>query len=143
MGEFIKDHHDLGERLRVMRQLGRRIVFTNGCFDILHVGHVRSLIDARSRGDILVVGINSDRSVAALKGPQRPAVPEQERVEILCALAAVDYVTIFDEQTADRLLEQLRPDIHAKGSDYTPETVPERETVEAYGGEVVIVGDEK
>ena len=143
MGDFIESHDDLAERLRVMRALGKRVVFTNGCFDILHVGHIRSLRDAKSRGDILVIGVNSDRSVRKIKGPSRPVVPEEERVELLCAFDMVDYVTVFDDETADAVLEKLRPDIHAKGTDYTPENVPERETVLGYGGEVAIVGDPK
>jgi rfaE bifunctional protein nucleotidyltransferase chain/domain len=116
---------------------------TNGGFDLLHVGHVRSLRDARSRGDALVVALNSDRSVCAYKGPGHPIHPETERAEVLCALACVDLVTIFDDPTVDRLLRLLRPDVHAKGTDYTKETVPERATAAELGIEVAIVGDPK
>ena len=115
----------------------------NGCFDLLHVGHTRYLQEAKAMGDILLVAINSDRSVAQIKGPGRPLQSEDERSEILGALECVDYVTIFDAATVDGILLQLRPDIHAKGTDYTRETVPERDTVRSYGGKVAIVGDPK
>jgi len=115
----------------------------NGCFDLLHVGHTRYLQEAKAMGDILLVAINSDRSVARIKGPGRPLQSEDERSEILGALECVDYVTIFDAATVDGILLQLRPDIHAKGTDYTRETVPERDTVRSYGGKVAIVGDPK
>ncbi|MEW6747145.1 MAG: adenylyltransferase/cytidyltransferase family protein [Planctomycetota bacterium] len=143
MAEFVKNHGDLADRLRGLRALGRRIAFANGCFDLLHVGHVRYLRGAKSRADILVVAVNSDASVRQLKGERRPIVPESERVEVLCALSCVDYVTVFDDPTADRLLDLFHPDVHAKGTDYTVETVPERDTVSAYGGEIAIVGDPK
>jgi len=126
-----------------LRRAGRRVVFTNGCFDILHVGHVRSLEDARTLGDFLFVGINSDKSTRALKGQGRPLTPENERAEILAALSAVDFVFVFDGETADDVILALRPDVHAKGTDYTEETVPERESVLSYGGEIRIVGDPK
>lgn len=118
---------------------GRTVVWTNGCFDLLHVGHVRSLEAARELGDVLVVGINADPSVTRLKGPGRPVMPAQERAEVLTALNAVDYVVIFEEDTPERALESLRPDIHAKGADYAPPTgkpIPERRVVEAYGGKI-------
>jgi len=130
----------LGERLR--RQ-SRRIAFANGCFDILHAGHVRYLGAAKRCGDVLVVGLNSDRAVRELKGPGRPVIPEEGRAEIVAALEAVDYVTIFDDLTAAPVLLALRPDVHCKGTDYSPETVPERDVVKSYGGEVRIVGDPK
>ncbi|MEB3195751.1 MAG: D-glycero-beta-D-manno-heptose 1-phosphate adenylyltransferase [Candidatus Sericytochromatia bacterium] len=127
-------------------QLARRLadqpgktVFTNGCFDLLHVGHVRYLQAARALGDRLVVGLNSDASVQALKGPSRPIVSEEERAELLAALACVDYVTVFADATAAPLLEVLRPHIYAKGGDYTPDSLPEAPTVRAYGGEIAIV----
>jgi D-glycero-beta-D-manno-heptose 1-phosphate adenylyltransferase len=130
----------LGERLR---REGRRIVFANGCFDILHVGHVRYLEEARQCGDVLVVGINSDRAVAALKGAGRPILPEEGRAELVAALESVDYVVIFDALTATEILLDLRPDVHCKGTDYSADTVPEREIVKGFGGEVRIVGDPK
>ena len=130
----------LAERLRAE---GRRLVLANGCFDLLHVGHVRYLEAARALGDVLFVGINGDAAVARLKGAGRPLMPAVERVEVLTALRAVDHVVVFDEDTADALVAAIRPAIHAKGTDYTPETVPERDTVRAHGGRVVIVGDPK
>jgi rfaE bifunctional protein nucleotidyltransferase chain/domain len=130
----------LAERLRAE---GKRIVLANGCFDLLHVGHVRYLRAARRLGDVLFVGVNSDAAVRRLKGPGRPLVPAAERAEIVAALAGVDHVVIFDEDTADRLLERLRPHVHAKGTDYTPEAVPERATARAVGAQVVITGDPK
>ena len=125
------------------RRAGRRVAFANGVFDLLHVGHVRYLEAARGEGDRLVVAVNADRSVRALKGPDRPILPEADRAELVAALRCVDYVTIFDEATVTPLLELLRPDVHCKGTDYTVDTVPERETVRAYGGRIAIVGDPK
>jgi rfaE bifunctional protein nucleotidyltransferase chain/domain len=122
---------------------GRKVVFANGCFDLLHAGHIRYLQSARNLGDLLILGINSDACVAALKGSGRPLQPEAERAEILASLDCVDYVLLFDAPTVDGILEELKPDIHAKGTDYTEENVPERETVRAYGGRVAIVGDPK
>jgi len=130
----------LGERLR---QAGQRIVFANGCFDLLHVGHVRYLEGARQQGDVLVVGVNSDRSVRQLKGEGRPLLPEEARAELLAAMEPVDYVVIFDDLTAGNILRDLRPDVHCKGTDYTEATVPEREVVKSWGGRVVIAGDAK
>ena len=134
---------DLIARVQVARQNGARIVFANGCFDVLHVGHIRYLQGAKALGDLLVVGINSDSQVAVLKGPRRPVMAERERAEIVASVAGVDLVTIFDEPTVENLLLALRPEIHAKGTDYTEETVPERDVVRSYGGRVVIVGDPK
>lgn len=122
---------------------GARIVFANGCFDVLHVGHVRYLAGARALGDILIVGVNSDDQVAIQKGAGRPVLPAKERAEIVAALESVTYVTIFDEPTVEQLLLTLKPDVHAKGTDYTTETVPERGVVRSYGGRVAIVGDPK
>ena len=130
----------LGERLR--GEL-RRIAFANGCFDLLHVGHVRYLRGAREQGDVLVVGVNSDRSVAALKGPGRPLLSAEARCELVAALECVDFVVIFDELNAENVLRDLRPDVHCKGTDYSEETVPEREVMKALGGVVRIVGDTK
>lgn len=119
------------------------VVLANGVFDLLHVGHVRYLEAARALGDRLIVAVNTDRSTRAYKGPGRPVIPESERAEVLAALAAVDHVLLFDEDTVARVLEQLTPDIHAKGTDYTPETIPERGVVAAYGGRSVVCGDPK
>jgi len=126
-----------------LRAAGKRIVLANGCFDLLHVGHIRYLEAARALGDVLFVGINADAAVARLKGPGRPLMPVGERSEVLQALRAVDHVVVFDEDTADALVAAIRPAVHAKGTDYTPDTVPERDTVRRYGGRVVIVGDPK
>jgi D-glycero-beta-D-manno-heptose 1-phosphate adenylyltransferase len=125
------------------RARGKRIVLANGCFDILHVGHIRYLTGARELGDLLVVGVNSDVQVAIQKGAGRPVVPAVERAELVGALESVGYVTIFDEPTVEELLLALKPDVHAKGTDYTVDTVPEREVVRSYGGRVAIVGDPK
>jgi rfaE bifunctional protein nucleotidyltransferase chain/domain len=130
----------LAERLRAE---GRRIVLANGCFDLLHVGHIRYLDAARRLGDVLFVGINGDAAVARLKGRGRPLMPATERVELLSALRAVDHVVVFDDDTADELIAAIRPHVHAKGTDYTPDSVPEREAVRAVGGRVAIVGDPK
>ena len=130
----------LAERLRAER---KRIVLANGCFDLLHVGHIRYLRAARRLGDVLFVGINSDAAVGRLKGPGRPLMPAAERVEMLMALRDVDHVVVFEEDTADRLVARLRPDVHAKGSDYTPDSVPESATVRALGGKIAVVGDPK
>jgi rfaE bifunctional protein nucleotidyltransferase chain/domain len=130
----------LGERLR---REGKRVAFANGCFDLVHVGHVRYLQGARELGDVLVVGVNSDRSVAELKGPGRPLLPAAARAELVAALESVDYVVIFDEPTVAQVLEDLRPDVHCKGTDYTEATVPEREVMQRLGGAVRIVGDPK
>ena len=134
---------ELVARVQAARQAGARIVLANGCFDILHVGHVRYLAGARALGDLLVVAVNSDRWVGALKGAGRPIMLAGERVEIVASLEAVDLATIFDEPTVEALLLALKPDIHAKGTDYTEDSVPEREVVRAYGGRVAIVGDAK
>ena len=139
----ILDRNRLIARVAIARKKGARIVFANGCFDILHVGHVRYLEAARALGDLLVVGINSDEQVRALKGDGRPFVQERERAEVVASLRAVDLVTIFHEPTVEQLLLSIRPDIHAKGTDYTEETVPERDVVRSYGGRVCIVGDPK
>jgi D-glycero-beta-D-manno-heptose 1-phosphate adenylyltransferase len=125
------------------RKRGRRVVFANGCFDTLHVGHVRYLEGARQRGDLLIVGVNGDRSVACLKGPGRPILDERARALLVASLRAVDYVTLFDEPNVEALLEYFRPDVHAKGTDYTAETVPERATAARLGIQVAIVGDPK
>jgi rfaE bifunctional protein nucleotidyltransferase chain/domain len=130
-------------RLEKDRQQGKRVVLANGCFDLLHVGHVRYLEGARREGDILVVGVNSDASAKRLKGPGRPILSEAARAELVAALATVDAVVIFDEPDVGALLRDLRPDVHAKGTDYTAETVPEREIAAQLGIRVAIVGDPK
>jgi rfaE bifunctional protein nucleotidyltransferase chain/domain len=130
----------LAERLRAER---KRIVVANGCFDLLHVGHIRYLRAARRLGDVLFVGVNSDAAVERLKGPGRPLMPVAERAEMLMALRDVDHVVVFDDDTADRLIAALRPDVHAKGTDYTGDSVPEAAAVRAVGGRVAIVGDPK
>jgi rfaE bifunctional protein nucleotidyltransferase chain/domain len=122
---------------------GKKVVLANGCFDILHVGHLRYLKGARSLGDVLVVAINSDQSVRAIKDPGRPILDERERVALVSALECVDYVVLFDEPDVTRVLKTLRPAVHAKGTDYTEETVPERDVVRAHGGDVRITGDAK
>ena len=139
----ILSREDLGHRIAEARESGARIVLANGCFDVLHVGHLRYLAGARELGDMLVVGINSDEQVAIQKGPGRPVLPATERAEIVAALESVTYVTIFDEPTVEQLLLTLKPDVHAKGTDYTTESVPERDVVRSYGGQVAIVGDPK
>ena len=137
---------DLDEAVRLAetwRREGKRLVLANGCFDLLHVGHVRYLQDARSLGDALLVGINSDRSVTRLKGPGRPIMTAADRAELVGSLASVDGVVIFEEDTADSLVRVLRPNVHAKGTDYTAESVPERAAVREAGGRVAIAGDPK
>jgi rfaE bifunctional protein nucleotidyltransferase chain/domain len=139
----ILERNRLIARVAIARKGGARVVFANGCFDLLHVGHVRYLEAAKGLGDLLVVGINSDEQVWRLKGEGRPFVPERERAEVIASLRAVDYVTVFHEPTVTELLLALRPDIHAKGTDYTEESVPERDVVRSFGGRVQIVGDPK
>ena len=125
------------------RRAGRSLAFANGCFDVLHAGHVRYLEGARREADRLIVAINDDRSVGGLKGPGRPLLPAPARAELVAALRAVDYVVVFAEPNVERLLMLIKPDVHCKGTDYTVDTVPERETVRSYGGRVAIVGDPK
>jgi rfaE bifunctional protein nucleotidyltransferase chain/domain len=139
----IVSREELGSRVRHWRSSGEKIILANGGFDLLHVGHVRYLEAAKGLGGKLVVGLNSDSSVRQLKGEGRPLMPEQERAEILAALAAVDAVVIFRERDVRALILEIRPDIHAKGTDYTAESVPEAEVVRQCGGRVEIVGDPK
>lgn len=143
MSKFIEDHDLLAQMVERLKAEGKKVVFANGCFDILHVGHIRYLYGAKQCGDVLVVAVNSDKSVEKLDKQDRPIIPERERAEILEALEMIDYVTLFDEPTVDSLLRKLRPHVQAKGTDYTGENVPERETVLSYGGEIAIVGDPK
>jgi len=137
--EKIRKKEDLRRIVEGLKEKGKRIVFTNGCFDLIHLGHIRCLEKAKSLGDILVVGVNSDRSVRSLKGPERPILQEEERAEILSGLGCVDYVTIFDEPTPLELISSLQPDVLAKGGDWAKETTVGREVVERSGGEVVII----
>jgi D-glycero-beta-D-manno-heptose 1-phosphate adenylyltransferase len=139
----IVSREQLCELLQQHKRRGERIVFANGCFDALHVGHIRYLEGAHREGDVLVVAVNSDRGVRALKGPGRPILPESARTDLVAALRAVDYVILFSELDVEPLLECLRPDVHAKGTDYTAETVPERATAARLGIRVAIVGDPK
>jgi rfaE bifunctional protein nucleotidyltransferase chain/domain len=134
---------ELRRHVQSCRQRKEVVVFTSGCFDLLHVGHVRSLRAARALGDRLIVGLNTDGSVRALKGDGRPYFGEQERAEVLSALEMVDWIVLVPDRTMDGVLDRLRPDIFAKGTDYTVETIPERATVLAYGGRLAIVGDPK
>ena len=133
----------LRAKLAEQKRHGQSIVFANGCFDALHVGHIRYLEGARREGDILVVGVNADSSVCDLKGPGRPVLDESARAQLVAALRCVDYVMLFAEPNVEALLEELRPDVHAKGTDYTLETVPERAVASRLGIRVAIVGDPK
>lgn len=139
----ILDRESLVKKTNEARALGQKIILTNGCFDLIHVGHIRYLAGAKELGGFVVTGINSDRQVRSLKGDGRPFMPENERAEIIASLRSVDAVTIFDEPTVEALISAIRPDFHAKGTDYTSETVPERDIVRSYGGTVAIVGDPK
>lgn len=138
MGEVVS-REELVERVRHDRAAGRTVAFANGCFDLLHVGHLRYLTAARALGEVLLVAVNSDASVRSLKGPGRPVIPEAERAELLLGLRCVDYATLFDEATPTAVIEALRPDIHVKGGDYRPEDLPEAEAIRRYGGRVVIL----
>jgi rfaE bifunctional protein nucleotidyltransferase chain/domain len=131
------------ETIAGVRRDGRSIAFANGLFDLVHVGHLRYLEAASREADFLIVAINSDASARRLKGPDRPIVPENERAELITGLRCVDVVTLFDDPTVEPLLRAIRPDVHCKGTDYTPETVPERDVVRDFGGRVAIVGDPK
>lgn len=139
----ILERAELVERIEERRAGNSKIVLANGCFDLFHVGHLRYLAGAAALGDVLVVAVNSDRQTRELKGDGRPFTPERERAEIVAALRCVDLVTVFDEPTVEEVLLAIKPDFHAKGTDYTVDTVPEREIVRSYGGTVAIVGDPK
>ena len=139
----VVSREELAERVGEARASGRTIAFANGCFDLLHVGHIRYLESAAREADLLVVAINDDESVHRLKGEGRPILPASDRAELVAALRAVDYVVIFSEPTVGPLLTELRPDVHCKGTDYTVESVPERDIVLGYGGRTAIVGDPK
>jgi D-beta-D-heptose 7-phosphate kinase/D-beta-D-heptose 1-phosphate adenosyltransferase len=139
MKDKIKTREELSRIIAELKTKGKKIIFTNGCFDLLHIGHVRYLEEARALGDLLVIGVNSDSSVRGLKGPNRPILPQEERAEILSGLGCVDYVTIFDEPTPLNLISSLLPDVLVKGGDWTKEATVGWETVERTGGEVVIL----
>lgn len=143
MNAPILSEADLTHALAMERAGGKTIAFANGCFDVLHVGHIRYLQDAANVADVLVVGVNGDESVRGLKGEGRPVMPEDERAEIISSIRGVSYVTVFREQNPSNLLQVLRPDFQCKGTDYTADSVPEAELVKSYGGKVVIVGDPK
>ena len=140
---MILNESELVDAVRRDRAAGHTIAFANGCFDLLHVGHVRYLQGAAREGDRLVVAVNDDASVARLKGAGRPIMPQSDRAELVDALSGVDYVVLFGDATVERLLLLLKPDVHCKGTDYTIESVPERATVQSYGGRTAIVGDQK
>lgn len=139
----ILDRNRLVARASIERRNGKKIILTNGCFDLFHVGHIRYLAGAKELGGSLIVGINADAQVKSLKGENRPFTTENERAEIISALRFVDYVTIFHEPTVEELIRAIRPDFHAKGTDYTADSVPERHIVKECGGRVAIVGDPK
>jgi rfaE bifunctional protein nucleotidyltransferase chain/domain len=143
MSRIITDHQQLQRVVSDYRSAGRRIVFANGAFDILHVGHVRFLEGAAAEGDLLVVGVNSDESIRRYKSPDRPLQPLAERMELVAAFRCVDLVTSFDEPTCDAILEVIRPHVHAKGPDYTPENLPEWPTLQRLGIRLAAVGDPK
>jgi len=139
MKQKIKERKELTKIIKILKAKGKRIVFTNGCFDLLHIGHIRYLEKAKTLGDILVVGVNSDSSVRKLKGPKRPLLPVRERAEILSGLGCVNYVTIFDELDPLKLITSLQPNVLVKGGDWTKEQIVGGEVVEESGGEVVII----
>ncbi len=143
MGKVIETREELKRIIDGERSKGKKIVFGNGCFDLLHVGHIRYLSSAKSLGDILVVAVNNDSSVTGLGKRKTVVTPAAERAEIIAALSVVDYVILFSESTVENLLRTLKPDIHAKGTDYTADSVPEKDIVNSYGGSVAIVGDPK
>jgi rfaE bifunctional protein nucleotidyltransferase chain/domain len=140
---IVLSFEELAQAVARDRAAGRTIAFANGCFDLLHVGHVRYLQGAHAEADRLVVAVNDDASLAGLKGPGRPVLPAGDRAELVAALRGVDYVVVFGEPTVERLLSRIKPDVHCKGTDYTVESVPERAIVKAYGGRTAIVGDPK
>lgn len=139
----VLSREELGRAVAADRAQGRTVAFANGCFDILHVGHIRYLQAAAQQADRLIVAVNDDASVGQLKGPGRPVMAGADRAEVIAALRGVDYVVLFSELTVGPLLSALQPDVHCKGTDYSPETVPERDVVKAYGGRIAIVGDPK
>lgn len=141
--EKIQSLDSVASKVEHLRAAGKTIALANGVFDLLHVGHVRYLQGARALADVLVVAVNSDASTRAYKGPGRPIIPEHERAELVAALACTDFVVLFDDPDVRRIIRALKPDVHVKGTDYTPETIPEREEVERYGGRTAVAGDPK
>jgi len=141
--KFVPDHNDLESIVKGLQSQGKVVIFSCGTFDLLHVGHLRCLRDAKSRGDFLVVGVQSDRNVRRYKHPALPVIPEKERVEMLEAIDCIDYLTLYHEESAEKLLLKLKPNIFAMGTDYKVSTIPERDTVLSFGGRVLIVGDPK
>ncbi len=139
----VKSRKELAEIVKRHQSAGQRVVLANGCFDLLHGGHISYLESAKAAGDILIVAVNSDASIKKIKGDKRPIFPERERLEILEAIECIDYILVFDEPSVDGLLRQLRPDVHAKGTDYTRDTVPERQTAIELGIETIIAGSPK
>lgn len=139
----IQSLEELKQIVETCKAQGKKIVFANGCFDILHVGHVRYLQGAKALGDVLVVAVNSDASVRRLKGEERPVLDEGARAELVAALQSVDYVTVFQDDTVDRLLIELKPHVHCKGGDYQPDNIPEKDTVRGYGGTTTVTGGAK
>jgi D-beta-D-heptose 7-phosphate kinase/D-beta-D-heptose 1-phosphate adenosyltransferase len=143
MNEKIKNLSQLKKIVEKLKKENKKIIFTNGCFDLLHIGHIRYLQEAKKLGDCLIVALNSDNSVRKLKGEKRPLVPEEERAEIISSLSCVDYVIIFEELTPENIILNLKPHIQVKGGDYKIEDIPERKIVESYGGKVMIVPEVK
>ncbi len=139
----IKSLEELSEIIGQEKNNGKKVVLANGVFDLLHVGHIRYLKEAKSLGDILIVAVNDDHSARLIKGEGRPIIPEEERIEVLSAISYIDYLVKFSQPTVEQVISTLKPDIQAKGTDYTTETVPEREAVRSYGGEIAITGDPK
>ena len=139
----IKNLDELKEAVRRLHKAGKTVVFANGCFDLIHVGHIRYLQSAREMGNALIVGVNGDAGVEALKGKGRPLQSGRDRAEMIASMECVDYVLLFDTTTVDGILKELQPDVHAKGTDYSEESVPERNTVLSYGGKIAIAGDPK
>ena len=141
--KVLLDRHELLSVIKTHKEKGQKIVLTNGCFDLIHVGHMRCLKGAKEEGDILIVGVNSDASMRALGKQGRPLMPENERLEILSAIIYIDYLTLFSEPTVDNLLQWIRPHVFAKGTDYTEENIPERKTALSINSRIAIVGDPK
>ena len=143
MAQVILDHDELARKIEELKKQGKKVIFANGCFDLLHVGHVRYLRGAKALGDVLVLAINSDASIRRLKGSERPLLPLEDRLGILGVFEMIDFVTPFEEDTVSPLLLKLKPNVQAKGTDYTPDTIPEKDTVASFGGTVAVVGDPK
>jgi rfaE bifunctional protein nucleotidyltransferase chain/domain len=143
MAQVILNHNELAKKIEELKKQGKKVIFANGCFDLLHVGHVRYLRGAKALGDVLVLAINSDASVRRLKGRERPLLSLEDRLGILSAFEMIYFVTAFEDDTVSPLLLKLKPNVQVKGTDYTPDTIPEKDTVASFGGEVAVVGDPK